>query len=112
MRAVKAGAFIALMVAVVMFAIALSGGTMDAAAQNTACYINQGGALWNAGEGCEWETLSGSVVDVQGDAYLTSATQGVGAGDTIVPVRAYMVLTSSAAVSLDTTTSITTSAGA
>jgi hypothetical protein len=110
MRLIKSLAFIALMALVITGAVMLSGGTMPAAAQNVACYMAQGGARWNAGSGCEWETLQGSVLDLQGDVYLTSATQVVTVGSTIIPTSNYMVLTSSVASTLDATNSITTSA--
>ncbi len=41
-----------------------------ALAQNVACYMQQGGASWNAGSGCTWSVKSGGVLNIESGGVL------------------------------------------
>jgi hypothetical protein len=55
-----------------LLALALMfGGSPVALAQNVACFMQQGGAVWVAGDGCTWQMRSGSTLAVESGS-LTS----------------------------------------
>lgn len=76
---------------------------------NTACYQEQGGAKWVAGEGCEWEMQSGATLDLQAGVVLLPSFNNITItnGYTLTPTSNVYALDSAGAVTMTLAASAT-----
>jgi hypothetical protein len=67
---------ITFVLALLLFVASLAAlGQLSASAQNTACYIQQGGAGWVAASGCTWDVQSGATLNVDGTLTIDGVTE-------------------------------------
>jgi hypothetical protein len=83
---------IVLVVAMLIAGLALLD-QMRANAQNTACYTQQGGAMFVAASGCEYEFQSGSVLDVQSGATVSFGGDATMSGDLVLSAQTAISVT-------------------